>query len=93
MRETVPPEVAVPPEDLTAGRAVVGLYVGVGQEVGLEIGALVEGAAADGALVGRLLHVQYPVDDEGPRLAEALAALQALERLLLAVDVPARRSR
>jgi hypothetical protein len=56
--------------------------------VGLEVGPLVEGLVAQVALVRRLVHVEHLVNGEGARLAEALAAVFALERLLSAVDVP-----
>jgi hypothetical protein len=59
----------------------------VGQQVRLQIRPLVEAPAADGALVRGLLHVEDLVHRQGPRLAEALAALRALEWFLLGVDV------
>ncbi len=62
MGQAVSPQVAVPPEDLAAAVTVVGLDVGVGEQVGLEVAALVEGTAAGGALVGRLLKVEGLVD-------------------------------
>jgi hypothetical protein len=89
MRQGMAPQVTVAPEDFSAGATLVGLVVGVSEEVCLEVGALVEAAAAHRTLVGRLLHVQDLVYGQRPRLAEALAALAALERLLLRVDVPA----
>lgn len=55
----------------------------------LEIAPLIKASGADRALVRRLLHVQDLVNGQGPALAESLAAFGALERLLLAVDVPA----
>lgn len=67
----------------------IGFDIRVGEQVGLEVAALVEAPAAGGALVGGLLHVQDAVDGQGAALAEALTALRTLERLLLAVDVPA----
>jgi hypothetical protein len=87
------PKVAIASENLAAGRAVVGFDVGVGQQVGLEVGALVEAAAAHRTLVGGLFHVQNLVHGQGPGLAEPLATLPALERLLLRVDVPATGTR
>ena len=83
VREHVPAEVAVAAELLAAIGAVVRLDVGVGEEVGLQIGPLVEGPAAGGTLVWRVVHVEDAVDGEGARLAEALAAFSALEGLLL----------
>jgi len=89
MRQAVTSQVAVPPEDFPAGGAVVRLDVGVGEQVGLQIGTLVEGAIAHGALVRRLLHVQDLVDSQSAGLTESLAALRALEGLLLGVDISA----
>ena len=89
MREAVTPEVAIASEYFAAGGAVVRFDVGVGEQVGLEVGALVETAAAHRTLVGGLLHMQDLVHGQSPRLAEPLATLSALERLLLRVDVPA----
>lgn len=86
--EAVPPQVAVPPEHLAAVGTVERFDVGVRQEVGLEVAPLVEGSAAGGALVGRLLHVEGLVDGQGSRLAEAFTALSALEGFLLGMDVP-----
>ena len=61
----------------------------VGEQVGLEVGPLVEAPLTDGTpVVGGLLHVEDLVDGEGPRLTEPLAALSALEGLLLGVNVP-----
>ena len=65
-----------------------GRVLHVRQQVGLEVRPLVEGLVAQVALVRRLVHVQHLVHGERPRLAEALAAVLALERLLAAVDVP-----
>lgn len=57
------------------------------EQVRLEIAPLVEAPATGGALVWRLLHVKDLVDGQGAALAESLATLATLERLLLAVDV------
>lgn len=81
-------QVTVPPEDGTAGGTFVGLQVRVGEEVSLEVAPLIEAPPAGWALVGRLLHVKDLVDGQCATLAEAFATLTALERLLLAVDVP-----
>ncbi|GFW54769.1 hypothetical protein TNCV_2654091 [Trichonephila clavipes] len=86
--ETVPPEVAVPPEHLATGVAVVGLDVGVRQEVRFEVAALVEGATARVTLVRGVLHVEDAVHCQCPGLTKTFTALRALERLLLGVDVP-----
>lgn len=61
------------------------------QEVRLQVAPLVEASAAGRTLVRRLFHVQDAVHGQGAALAEALAAVGALERFLLAVDVPAGR--
>lgn len=55
--------------------------------MGLQVRPLVEAPAANGALVGRLFHVQDLVDGQCPGLAETLAAFETLEWLLLGVDV------
>ena len=87
MRQLVTPQVTVATEHLAALVALIGLVVGVGEQVGLEVAALVEGALADGALVRALLHVEDPMHGQRPRLAEALPTLGAAEWLLLRVDV------
>lgn len=55
--------------------------------VSFKVGALIEAAVAHGAFVRRFLQVRHLVDREGPTLAESLAAVVALERLLFGVDV------
>lgn len=57
------------------------------EEVRLQIAPLIEATSADHTLVRRLLHMQDLVHRQRSALAEALAALGALERLLLAVYV------
>lgn len=52
-----------------------------------QVGALIEATLADGALVWRLLQMGDLVHGERARLAETLAAVAALERLLLGVYV------
>ncbi len=64
------------------------LDVSVGQQMGLQVGALVEAPLANGTPVRALLHVEDLVDGQGARLAEALPAVVTLEGLLLGVDVP-----
>ena len=81
------PQVAVPAEDFPARVALVRLVVGVGEQVRLQVGALVEAPVAHGTLVRRFLHVQDLVDGEGARLAEAFATFGAFEWLFLGVDV------
>lgn len=88
MSQRVPPQVAVPTEDLAAGGTVVGLDVRVRQEMCLQVAPLIEAPGADGTLVRRLLHVEDLVHRQGPALAESFSAFRAFERLFLAVDVP-----
>jgi len=89
VRHLVTPKVATAAEEFGTAGTFVGLVVGVGEQVGLEVGALVETAAAHRTLVRGLLHVQDLVHGQSPRLTEPLATLSAFERLLLRVDVPA----
>jgi hypothetical protein len=63
------------------------LDVSVGQQMGLQVGALVEAALAYGTSVRALLHVEDLVDGQGAGLAEALPAVVTLEGLLLGVNV------
>ena len=63
----------------------------VRQQMRLQVRPLVERLLTEVALVRTVLQVEHFVHGERPRLAEALAALLALERLLPAVDVPGRR--
>lgn len=88
MGQCVPSEVTVPAEHLATRRAFVRLVIRVREEVGLEVAALVETPGTDRTLVRGLLHVQDLVDRESTALAEAFAALAALEGFLLAVNVP-----
>ena len=53
----------------------------------LQVGSLVEVALTNGASVGRFLHVKDLVHGKSPGLAESLAALGTLERLLFGMDV------
>ena len=82
-------QVAVPAKQFGAASTLIGLVVGVGEQVRLEVGALVEAPAAHRTLVRRLLHVQDLVHCQRTRLAEPLPTLSTLEWLLLRVDVPA----
>ena len=54
---------------------LLGLDVGVGLEVGLQVGPLVEAPLTDGTPVGRLLVVKDLVDCECSGLAETLPAV------------------
>jgi len=81
-------QVAIPAEDLAARGTLIGFVIRVGEQMGFQVGALIERTTADGALVWRFLHVQDLVDSQGPRLAEALAAFRAFEGFLLGVDIP-----
>jgi len=87
VRQRVSAQVAIAAENLPARVALVGLVVGVREQVRLQVGALVEGARAHRTPVRRRLLVQNAVHGQGARLAETLAALRASERLLLRVDV------
>jgi len=80
-------QVAITSKNFPAGGAIVRLDIGVGEQVGLQIGSLVEGAIAHWALMRRLLHMQDLVDSQSSGLTESLAAFGALEGLLLGVDV------
>lgn len=84
--ERVAAQIAVAPEHLAAGVALVWLVVGVGEEVGFQVAALVEGAVAYVALVRRVVGMHLLVHGQGARLAEPFAAIQALEWLVLGVD-------
>ena len=57
------------------------------EEVGLEVGPLVEAPLTDGAAVRRLLVVEDLVHGQGAVLAETFTTIIALERLLFGVDV------
>jgi hypothetical protein len=61
----------------------------VSEKVRLQVAPLIETSVADRTLVRRFLHVQDLVYRQSATLAEAFAAFGALERFLLAVDVPA----
>lgn len=66
---------------------MIRLDVGVGQEVSLEVGALVEAARAHWALMGGLLHVENFMDCQGARLAESLSALAAFKWFLFRMNI------
>jgi hypothetical protein len=59
----------------------------VGEKMCLQIGALVKRALTYGTHVRAVLHVEDLVHGQGARLAEAFAAVIALERLLFGVDI------
>lgn len=59
----------------------------VALHVCLQIGALIEAPVANRALVRCLLQMGHFVHGQGARLAESFAAIGALERLLLRVNV------
>lgn len=65
--------------------------IGVGEKVRFQIGALIEAATADVALVRRFVHVQDLVNGKRARLTESLAAFGAFEWFLLGVYVAGRR--
>lgn len=53
----MPSEVAVTTEYFTAGVALVGLVIGVGEQVGFQVAALVEAATADWTFMWRFFGV------------------------------------
>jgi hypothetical protein len=65
----------------------------VSQEVGLEVGALIEAAVAHGAFVRRLFHVENLVNSQSATLTESFATFDAFEWLLLRVDVSGTRKK
>jgi len=67
-------QVAITSKNFPAGGTIVRLDIGVGEQVGLQIGSLVEGAIAYGTLMRRLLHMQDLVDSQSSGLTESLAA-------------------
>jgi len=60
----------------------------VSQQVGLQVGSLIETSLTDGTLVGRFLHVQDLVDRQCPGLTEPLSAVRTFERFFLGMNVP-----
>ena len=56
--QLVPSEITISPEYFPALIALVWLVISVSQQVGLQVGSLIETSLADGALVRRLLHVE-----------------------------------
>ena len=64
-----------------------GLDVSVRQQVGFQVGPLVEAPLTNGTPMGRLLHVKDLVNCQGSGLAEALAAFVTFEGLLFGVNV------
>ena len=51
------PKIAISPENFPALITLIRLVISVSQQVGLQVGSLIETSLADGALMGRLLHV------------------------------------
>lgn len=62
MSQFVAPEITISSEDFVALVALVGLVVGVREQVSLQIGTLVEATLAHRALVRRFLHVKDAMD-------------------------------
>lgn len=87
MGESMSPQITIPSEHLATGGALIGLVVGVGQQMGLQIRALIETTIAHWTLVRRFLHMQYLVNSQGSRLTETLPTFRAFEWLLLRVNV------
>lgn len=73
-------EIAISAKHFATGQTVIRFDVGVRQQMGLQIGALIEAALADGTFVRGLLHVENFVDGQCARLTETLAAFEAFER-------------
>lgn len=66
--------------------ARIRFFVAVRPQMSLEVAPLVEDLVADVAFVWGTLVVDHLVNGQRARLTEALAALAALERLLVRVD-------
>ena len=80
-------QVTVPPEFFATVRAVVWFDVCVSEEMGLEVGSLVETTATSMTLVRRIFHVKYLVDLKCPGLTEPFSTVRTLEGLLFRVNV------
>lgn len=93
MSQGVSTKIAIATEHFTARTALIGLVVRVRKQMSFQVASLIKAPSANWTLVGRLLHVKYLVDCEGSTLAETLATLAALERLLFAMNVPAATKR
>lgn len=89
VREAVPAEIAIPAEHFAARWTIIRFDVRVRQQVGFEVGPLVEAPAAHGTLVRRFLQMKDLVHGERARLTESFATLETFERFLLGVYVPA----
>jgi len=85
--QLVPSEITISPEYFPALIALVWLVISVSQQVGLQVGSLIETSLADGALVRRLLHVENLVNCQSPRLTKTFPAVRTLERLFFRVNV------
>lgn len=84
----MPSKVAISAKDLSAMGAFVWLEVGMGEEVGLQVGTLIEGPRADRTLMRGLVHVKDLMHCQRPRLTKSLTTFSTFEWLLLTVNVP-----
>lgn len=78
--EFVASEIAVASENLVALVAFVGFVVGVCEQVGFQVGPLVETPLANWTFVRRFFHVKDLVNRQGAGLAKSFSALTTLER-------------
>lgn len=85
--ERVTAEITIATELLATLATIEWLDVGVREQMGLQIGPLIEASTAEMALVRAVLLVQYLVHGQRSRLAESFTAVGALEGLLLGVNV------
>ena len=81
------PEIAISPENFPALIALVRLVISVSQQVGLQVGSLIETSLADRTLVWRLLHVEDLVHRQRSGLTETFPTVRTLERLFFRVNV------
>lgn len=87
MSQGVSPQITISPKNFSATIAFVRFMIGMGKQVGFQVGSLVERPGADLAFVRRLFHMEDLVHGQGPGLAESFAALVAFERFFLRMDV------
>ena len=79
MREFMSSEIAVPPKDFPTLIAFVGFMIGVREQMGLQIGPLVEASHANWTLMRRFVHVKNLVYCQSAGLTKSLAANFAFE--------------
>lgn len=93
MRQGVPSQIAVAPEYLPAGIAVVGFDVCVRQQVGLQIAALVECPTASRTFMRTVFHVEDSVNCKSTRLTEAFSAFSTFKWFFFGVNIPKNRKK